>query len=429
VLDLLARFSQSDGPRSRNLSDWVRGQGRLPAAARAKVIERAEDLLRRQAVLDRLIARHGQGSPQTPALRLALLLAVEEGIDGPALARRWRQAPPPLTPPDGPVGQMLSRVAKMGKGALTDASLPASVRLGFPDWLGPELDRSLGQDRDRQLGAMLLPPALHLRANSLKTTRDGAITLLAADGISADPLPLSPAGLSAPRGVDIARASALRQGVIEVQDESSQLAGLLAGAAPGQMVIDLCAGAGGKALVLAAEMANKGRLFLSDASPGRLKRAGERLARAGVSNHQIVTADAAWTKRHKAKADLVLIDAPCSGTGTWRRHPDARWRLRPDDLAELPAIQDQLLDQGARLVRPGGRLIYVTCSLLRVENEDRTDAFLSRHPDFAALAGAAIWARRFPGTACPGRQSPHGLALLPAEGAGDGFFIAVFERR
>jgi 16S rRNA (cytosine967-C5)-methyltransferase len=214
-----------------------------------------------------------------------------------------------------------------------------------------------------------------------------------------------------------------------VQDEGSQLAALLADARPGMRVVDFCAGAGGKTLALAAGMKNRGRLVACDVSARRLERAGRRLRRAGIGNVErrlLSNERDKWVKRHALGFERVLVDAPCLGIGTWRRNPDAKWRAGPADLAELRERQRQILRSAARLVRPGGRLVYATCSLLREENEAQAEDFLAAEADFAPLPAARAWAEAIGG---PSPASGDYLFLTPARHDTDGFFVALFERR
>ena len=198
--------------------------------------------------------------------------------------------------------------------------------------------------------------------------------------------------------------AAFKEGLVEVQDESSQIAALLADARPGMRVVDFCAGAGGKTLALAAGMANRGKLVACEVSARRLERSTRRLRRAGVGNveRRSLTGERdKWVKRHKQSFDRVFVDVPCLGTGTWRRNPDAKWRTRPEDLAELVERQQQILRSAARLVRPGGRLVYATCSLLREEDEAQAEAFLATEPEFSVLPVARAWEATIGGD-CPG---------------------------
>jgi 16S rRNA (cytosine967-C5)-methyltransferase len=214
-----------------------------------------------------------------------------------------------------------------------------------------------------------------------------------------------------------------------VQDEGSQLIALLTDARPGMRVADYCAGAAGKTLALAATMGNRGHIVACDVSATRLDGAGRRLRRAGVDNAErhLLQAGDKWRKRRGRSFDRVLVDAPCTGSGTWRRNPDARIRTNANDLAELTAKQAAILEDASELVRPGGRLVYATCSLLPEEDEMQIERFLARHSDFVVVPALGIWAEVCPGAAAPG-EGPY-LALSPARQGTDGFFAAVLERR
>jgi 16S rRNA (cytosine967-C5)-methyltransferase len=220
-----------------------------------------------------------------------------------------------------------------------------------------------------------------------------------------------------------------KDGLIEVQDEASQLAAILAGARPGMRVVDFCAGAGGKTLALAAAMKNRGKLVACDTAQWRLDRAGQRLRRAGLTNVErrpLSTERDPWVKRHAKTFDRVFVDAPCLGIGTWRRNPDAKWRSTEGDLTELVERQHDILTSAARLAKPGGRVIYATCSLLREENEDQAERFLAGNPDFLPYPVSRAWEETI-GGACPAGTDV--LRLTPARHGTDGFFVAIFERK
>ncbi len=248
-------------------------------------------------------------------------------------------------------------------------------------------------------------------------------------GSVAEPTPWSPIGLRLAGRTPLAGLAAFGDGLFDVQDEGSQIAALLVGARPGMRVVDFCAGAGGKTLALAAGMANRGKLVACDVSARRLDRAARRLRRAGVGNVERRVLESErdkWVKRHAGSFDRVLVDAPCLGTGTWRRNPDAKWRSGPEDLVELQERQQQILRSAARLVRPGGRLVYATCSLLREEDEVQAEDFLAAEPGFSALPGARAWDEAIGGMSPAGEQY---IFLTPARHGTDGFFVALFERR
>jgi 16S rRNA (cytosine967-C5)-methyltransferase len=283
------------------------------------------------------------------------------------------------------------------------AGAPPGVRLDVPDFLLDELAASLGADHDAVLAEMQARAPVDLRVNTLKSNPGAATVVLARDGVLVTTLAQAPSALRVVQNPRLVSASrAYTQGMVELQDLSSQLAAAFAEARPGMTVLDYCAGGGGKALALAAAMAGEGRLMAWDANPRRMQDLPVRARRAGA---RIEVLDAATRAALGPVCDVVFVDAPCSGTGAWRRKPDGKWRLTPRRLASFPPLQDAILDEAMRHVRPGGRLVYATCSLLRSENEDRTDAFLARHPGWT-LADA----RR----------------LGPLDG-GDGFYVAAFQ--
>jgi 16S rRNA (cytosine967-C5)-methyltransferase len=312
---------------------------------------------------------------------------------------------------------------------LRHPEMPRAVANDLPEWLVPYLDEVFGKGLEGEMAALNAPATTDLRVNLLKADRETANRALAREGVSAEPTPLSPIGLRLRERVPLGNLAAFKEGLVEVQDESSQIAALLADAQPGMRVVDFCAGAGGKTLALAAGMANRGKLVACEVSLRRLERSARRLRRAGVSNveRRALTGERdKWVKRHAGGFHRVFVDVPCLGTGTWRRNPDAKWRSGPEDLAELVERQQQILRSAARLVRPGGRLIYATCSLLREEDEAQAEAFLAAEPDFSLLPIARAWDETI-GGASPGGQ--HYLRLTPAQHGTDGFFVAVFERR
>ncbi len=299
-----------------------------------------------------------------------------------------------------------------------------------PQWLWSRFLDIFGDAREAEIAAARAEGRVDLRVNILKTDREAAAVRLAAEGVATAPMRFSPVGLRCLDRANVAATGAFKNGWVEVQDESAQIAAILVGARPGESVVDFCAGAGGKTLALAAAMANSGRLIACDVRQSRLDRSALRLRRAGAFNVTRRALDSEtdkWVKRHKGTFDRVLVDAPCSGSGTWRRNPDARWRLSSEMLAELTAVQGRILDSAARLVRPGGRLVYATCSLFREENQDRVDDFLARHPDFRVLPTAAAW----PESAGPvpaELAAVECLSLTPGRHGTDGFFVAAMER-
>ncbi len=307
--------------------------------------------------------------------------------------------------------------------SLVHPDMPDPVRLELPDWLYPRMLERFGGDLDREMAALSEPAPLDLRVNILKGTRDAARAALAGEGWEATPTLLSPWGLRIDGRRPVTSGPTFQSGLVEIQDEGSQLIAALTDARPGMRVVDWCAGAGGKTLALAATMDNRGQIVACDVSGSRLDGAVRRLRRAGVNNveRHLVTLGDKWAKRREGAFDRVLVDAPCTGTGTWRRNPDARLRLTETDLDELKVKQAAILDTAQALVRPGGRLIYGTCSILAEENEAQVAAFLVRHPAFIPLSLRDAW----PDAPMSGDH----LALTPARDNTDGFFAAVMERR
>lgn len=287
---------------------------------------------------------------------------------------------------------------------------PAAEAALVPRWLEGRFDPLIGPE---EFPDLLERAPLDLRVNRLRGTVDEALAALPA----AQPTPRSPIGLRLPEGYPAEAAEAWQTGLVEVQDEGSQLICLGCEAAPGTFAIDLCAGAGGKTLALAAEMRGEGRILACDADRGRLSRMEPRLERAGVRNveHRLLDPgrELAALEDVRGKADLVLVDAPCSGTGTWRRNPETRWRLTPKRLSALVQLQARLLDVAASLVRPGGSLVYAVCSLLAEEGRDQAEALTGR----SSLVPEPL-------TIPAGRGAGPGLILSPAHDGTDGFFVA-----
>jgi 16S rRNA (cytosine967-C5)-methyltransferase len=271
------------------------------------------------------------------------------------------------------------------------------------------------------------PAPFDVRVNPLLTTREAVLHEFYKDGIEAIPTPWSPWGVRLQGRRPMANHPLFASGAIEVQDEGSQLLGLLCHAQPGEQVLDYCAGAGGKSLVLAATMVNKGQLILSDTVEHRLRRARERLKRAHIHNYTVRMVTDPWFKRQEGRFDCVLVDAPCSGTGTWRRNPDLKNRFTETDLAEVTTKQQEILSKAAAYVKPGGRLIYATCSLLPAENDAQITTFLQRHPHFSQQPMKTMWERLLP-IPYP-NANPLTLNLYPHIHYTDGFFVSMMTRQ
>jgi 16S rRNA (cytosine967-C5)-methyltransferase len=305
----------------------------------------------------------------------------------------------------------------------------------YPEWLHPSFERAFGARAAEEGQALSRRAPADIRVNTLKATREKVMKALSSFG--AIETTYSPIGVrvAAPEGdartPNLEAEAAFQAGWCEIQDEGSQIAAALTGAGPRMQILDLCAGAGGKTLALAAAMQNTGQIYAYDDDKHRLKPIFARVKRAGVRNVQILRAgDEPALDALGPKFDCVLADAPCTGAGTWRRRPDAKWRLRPHALSERLKDQQTVLARAVKMVRPGGRLVYVTCSILPEENSDQIAACITANPDFRSVPYAEAWRAALPGEPplSADGSSDH-LVLTPAQHGTDGFFIAVLERR
>ena len=306
---------------------------------------------------------------------------------------------------------------------------PLEVRVDLPDWVIERLRPAMKDEEILALGRSLQQPApLDLRVNTLKAPREGVLDRLDHDEIAAQPTKFSPFGVRLREKPALNQHPMFLDGAVEVQDEGSQLLGMLMEPRRGEMVVDFCAGAGGKTLQMGAAMGSSGRLYAFDVSDKRLANLGPRLKRSGLSNvfpQRIANENDAKVKRLRGKIDRVLVDAPCTGLGTLRRNPDLKFRQTVEGIAELNAKQRSILAAAAGLVKPGGRLVYGTCSLLVEENESIVNEFLAAHPDFQLVKASDVLERQ--GVKVPGMGEF--LQLRPHVHDTDGFFAAVMERK
>jgi len=416
AIDLLAEIELDARPADAVANSFFRNRRFIGAGDRREVSTLVWGVLRTRRHLGWWLEKFG--AQVTPRL----LLGAQALFSGMTLHKivlaftAGRYGPPPLTDAETII------LEKFAGHTLEHPNMPDAVKYEIPDWILPRLAAQYGPALPAEMAALGVPAPLDLRVNALKATREEAIAALRAEQLDARPTPYSPWGLRLAGRQSITPGKAFQDGIVEIQDEGSQLVALLVGAKPGMRVADYCAGAGGKTLAIAQTMENKGHIVACDVSAPRLEGAIKRLRRAGVHNaerHLLEPGDK-WTKRQAQKFDRVLVDAPCTGTGTWRRNPDARLRLKENDLNEIMPKQAMILDQAARLVKPGGRLIYATCSLLDEENEGQVSAFLERTPAFKRIPLAA-----------PLPESLHGqaLRLTPRANGTDGFFGAILERK
>lgn len=395
-----------DYPADRTLT-YVLREKRVGSLDRPLVAEGFYAWLRHRLTVEAIAFDGGKPKDEFTALALA------------ALARQFRRR---VTVPAGET----DRYTKFLK---TEETMGAHAKRELPAWLWDRLGLQYGNDERIALADELLKPAaFDLRVNTLKAKRDDVLRRLQKEGFDgARATPISDIGIRLQKlelgRVDISRHELFENGVIEVQDEGSQLLAKLVGAKRGEFVIDFCAGAGGKTLALAAMMASTGRLYALDNNERRLDNLGPRLARSGASNVQTMRIENEHDSKlakFAGKVDRVLVDAPCSGLGTLKRNPDLKWRQSPASIKELVEIQKSILNEAAKLVRPGGRLVYATCSLLAEENEKVAEHFLATQEGWAAVPVSLR-------DEAPNPEKPF-AQLLPHRDGCDGFFAAVFEK-
>jgi len=423
AIEVLADIDARRRPAADALKDWGLAHRFAGSGDRAAIAGLVYDALRRRASAAFVM---GEGTPRAVVLGM---LALERKLDLAAIAR-------------------LAEDGRHAPGALTDAErerlaapsldgAPAHVAGDYPQWLDPHLTRVFGEERAAEGAALASRAPLDLRVNTLKGAREEAAAAIA--HLAPTPTRWSPVGLRIAMAADakspaIHAEPAFLKGLIEVQDEGSQIAALCTAAKPGEQVVDLCAGAGGKTLALAAVMEGRGQIHATDTDKRRLAPIHARIERAGAHNVQVRTpkGQAASLADLAERADLVVIDAPCTGTGAWRRNPDAKWRVRPGALATRGKEQAAVLDAAVALVKPGGRIAYITCSVLAEENGDQVRAFLARHPQFAAVppgqVAGALGERAFLFRRAV-LMSQEGLLMTPRRTDTDGFYVAVMLRK
>jgi 16S rRNA (cytosine967-C5)-methyltransferase len=425
AIDLLDEIEQSlasDGAAADMIvKNYFRTRRYAGSKDRAAVMALVFAPLRRRA---EILWRAGEDADARTRMITCLALAgeaIEEVFDGSP------HAPAPLS------GAELALVQTLR--AAPEKEPPEWVAAECPLWLMENFRLRFGAHLMTEMAALNERAPLDLRVNLLKATVAAMGAELTRRNIAFTPCSFAPAGLRLLKNADLTQDPLYTEGKIEIQDEGAQVAAALAAAQSGERVVDLCAGAGGKTLALAADMENNGIIHAFDIVAKRLGELERRALRAGVT---IIKAEqlpeggpgrTASLDPLRGNADLVLLDVPCSGSGTWRRNPEARWRLTPDRLSWYVATQRALLDEGAGLVARGGRLLYITCSLLMDENESQITGFLAAHPDFRLIPYGEVWRRKLPGSP-PGTLSslPEALCLSPGSHGTDGFFVAALQK-
>lgn len=417
AIEVLADIENRPRPAVDALKEWGQAHRFAGSSDRVAIGNIVYDALRRWRSAAWLF------DADTPRARAFGALVLEWGMDAPALQQALdgdRFAPPLLDE---------TETSALASRNLADA--PPEVQADCPDWCVELAQEAFGQDWVKELAALAARPPLDLRVNTLSATPSKVQASLqemgaAPAGILEEALRIAPVE-GGNRHPNIQTGPDFQNGWFEVQDLGSQMAAALAGAEPGMQVLDYCAGAGGKTLAFAAAMKNRGQIFAHDAEKSRLAPIFERLRRANVRNVQVVS-DEKDLEPLSGRMDLVLVDAPCTGSGTWRRRPDTKWRLTEEQLHDRIADQAAILTKAAKHVRPGGHLAYVTCSIFLRENAHQIENFLQGNPTFSAIEPSQLWRSRFGDAPLP-RLSGNGLVMTPATTGTDGFFIAVMQRQ
>ncbi|HVV63669.1 MAG TPA: RsmB/NOP family class I SAM-dependent RNA methyltransferase [Pseudolabrys sp.] len=422
AIEVFAVIESERRPAADALKAWGVTHRFAGSGDRAAIAGLVYDALRRRASSAYIMGA------DTPRAILLGMLKRERGLDSDGIARLASGA---QYAPDSLTGDERAR--------LDDATIdgaPPHVAGDYPEWLDPYLAKTFGEERAQEGAALSSRAPLDLRVNTLKAAREKVMESLS--DLSPEAARWSPWGLRIALGADaksppIRAEPAFIKGMIEVQDEGSQLAALFSGAKAGEQVVDLCAGAGGKTLALAAMMENKGQIYATDDDKRRLAPIHERLARSGARNVQVRNPKSVGDPLADlaGRIDLVLIDAPCTGTGAWRRNPDAKWRMRPGALEQRVREQVETLDRAVALLKSGGRIAYITCSVLDEENGAQVRAFLARHAGFGVTSAgetAATLGEKANAFAAAARLTREGLLMTPRTTGTDGFFVSVLKR-
>jgi 16S rRNA (cytosine967-C5)-methyltransferase len=416
AIDVMSDVETRKRPVSEALKAWGLSNRFAGAGDRAAIGNLVYDALRRRASYSTLM---GNEAPR------ALVLA--------AVVRGWGEKPERLNEmfaADTHAPQLLSDQELQSLTAEFTDDTAAHLRADLPEWLVPSFARAFGDEWIAEAQAFADRPSLDLRTNTLKSSRERVLKSL--ERFAPQPTAISTVGVTMPAGGRDARTPNVTtdegylKGWFEVQDQGSQIVAALAGAQPGDQVLDLCAGAGGKTLALAAAMNNKGQIFAYDTDRSRLAPIYDRLKRNGARNVQVRSPVPGALDDLVGKMDRVIIDAPCTGTGTWRRRPDTKWKLSPELLAQRQSDQDAVLAEGLRYLKPGGTLIYITCSVLPEENDDRIAALRAGHPDLMVADADALWKSAFGGELPSGLETPAGgVCLTPRRTGTDGFYFCA----
>ena len=419
AIELLLEIEIERRPADRILSNYYRSRRYIGSKDKAAISETVYEVLRQKGALSWLATESAMDdSPRS----WVLLYLIKNKRDVDELFIGDEYSPDIMTDNEAAASVQASRLVQENE----IENAPASARLNLPEWLFPIMQASLGESFEAEMEVLQQRAELCIRTNTLKTTRENLQITVQQEDLETKETRFSPWGLTVAQKISFNHLQAFKDGLFEIQDQGSQLIALATGVKPGDKVVDFCAGAGGKSLALAAQMENKGVIHACDVHTKRLENLARRKKRAGVHNiqtHVLSSERDKWVKRQAGKMDVVLVDAPCTGTGTWRRSPDARWNLELENLESLKSLQSSILESSARLVKPGGKLVYATCSLLTAENEEQIQRFLENFKDFTPGILASM-------------ESLNGLDVTddyqlrtsPAKTGMDGFFVAVLQR-
>ena len=424
---LLEKISTERRPADDIVRGWIKARRFIGGTDRRNLRERIYGILRRRMHLN----WHIENAGFNPTVRMEVIadVVLVDGLNPADLFDGSTHSPKPLNNDEQALALKL-----VGK-SLEDPAMPAHVLVEMPEWITTSLKSFYGERFMEETQAMNKPAPMDLRVNLARVTREQAMQSLRKDGVVTNIIDLSPAGIRLEAHSDISRTKAFRTGLIEVQDAGSQVLSFLTGVKAGMAVVDYCAGAGGKTLALADRLGlqggGKSRLVACDNNNDRLARMDRRLDRAKISKlveRHVIDDDKKWESENHETFDRVLVDAPCSGSGTWRRHPEQKNRVTAELVLELTATQDQILERAAKLVKPGGRLVYATCSMLQQENEDRVAKFLEAHKDYKVINWLDAWNEAMPKTPPPKATDEQFLRLSPAMHDSDGFFVSIMTK-
>ena len=419
TIELLDKIEETRYPADRTMAQYFKQRRYIGSKDKAAISEQLYTILRNRLSFEYLLERADLGTHSR--MLAGALLKVEGETDLQRFFDGERYSPKPL------------RQEQIEAFSCFDTSLddaPAHVRLNVPEWIASQLKVALGDDYEREMHETNQRASTDIRINTLKSTIGQVSQILKTVGYSFEQTDLSPWGIRFDGRVALFGLDAFKQGWFEVQDEGSQLLALLSNVKAGDKVVDFCAGAGGKTLAMAAMMENKGTIYACDVHSKRLENLTKRTKRNGVHNvraHVLSSENDKWVKKHKEMADVVLIDAPCTGTGTWRRSPDSRWNLTQESVDNLIELQQSILQSAKRLVKPGGRLLYATCSLLNEENEQQVSKFLEANDEFEAVDFDLPQSL----LTHSGKVKINGnqFRSFPALTGTDGFFVACMQRK